>query len=126
MKDATTCIEKIKTLLRDFAEERNWDRVHAPKDLAIAVSTEAAEILEHFRFRNGDDLNQYLSNQNSKRELSYEIADVFAFLIRLCDVTEIDLAAALNEKIEKNRKRYPVLKKENSSTERTASEAEQK
>lgn len=108
MKDNETKIEEMKKMLRDFVEERDWEQFHTPKDLAIAVSVEAAEILEHFRFRNENELEGYLADEENKKELGYEMADVLSFLVRLSDVTGIDLAAALEEKMKKNSKRYPV------------------
>lgn len=108
MADSSTNIEELKKMLRDFAYERDWKPLHTPKDLAIAVSVEAAEILEHFRFRNDQSLKEYIAEGNNKKEISHEIADVMAFLLRLADEMEIDVSTALREKIEKNRKRYPV------------------
>ncbi len=108
MKDTETRIEEMKKALREFVAERDWEHFHTPKDLAIAISTEAAEVLEHFRFRNEKELESYLAEEENKRELGYEMADVLSFLVRLSDVTGIDLAAALEEKMKKNSKRYPV------------------
>ncbi len=108
MKDNETKIEEMKKMLRDFVAERGWERFHTPKDLAIAISVEAAEILEHFRFRNENELEGYLADEENKKELGYEMADVLSFLVRLSDVTGIDLAAALEDKMKKNSKRYPV------------------
>lgn len=108
MKDNETKIEEIKTAAREFMKERDWAQFHTPKDLAIAVSVEAAEVLEHFRFRDEKELEGYLADDENKKELGYELADVLSFLVRLADVTGIDLAAAVEEKMEKNSKRYPV------------------
>jgi len=68
-------------MLRNFVEERNWQQYHTPKDLAIAIATEASEIMEHFRFRNGEDLRIYL--ENNKKELGHELADVLAFFSQI-------------------------------------------
>ena len=108
MKDSETNIEELKKLMREFVAERDWEQFHTPKDLAIAISTEAAEILNHFRFRNGEDLEKYMADAENKKELSHELADVLAFLVRLADKTDVDLAAALKEKMEINGKRFPV------------------
>ncbi len=108
MKDCETRIEEMKKTLREFVDERDWEQFHTPKDLAIAVSVEAAEVLEHFRFRDEKELAMYLADDENKKELGYELADVLSFLVRLADVTGIDLANALEEKIKKNSKRYPV------------------
>ena len=110
MADDSTNIEELKKMLRDFAHERDWGPLHTPKDLAIAVSVEAAEILEHFRFRNDQSLREYIADRKNKKEISHEIADVMAFLLRLADEMRIDVSTALREKIEKNRERYPVQK----------------
>ncbi len=108
MKDTETRIEEIKTAAREFMKERKWEKFHTPKDLAIAVSVEAAEILEHFRFRDEKELESYLADEENKKELGYEMADVLSFLVRLAEETGIDLANAVEEKMKKNSKRYPV------------------
>lgn len=108
MKDDETTIREMKKAQREFVAERDWEQFHTPKDLAIAISVEAAEVLEHFRFRNEKELEAYLADGENKKELGYELADVLSFLVRLSDVTGIDLAAAAEEKMKKNSKRYPV------------------
>ena len=108
MNDAKTTIEEMKQKLRKFVSERDWNEFHTPKDLSMAIATEAAEIMEHFRFRNGEVLKEYLADEENKRELSYEMADVLSFLVRMADELNVDLAAALREKLQKNSKRYPI------------------
>lgn len=108
LSDRTTTLQELKEKLRKFVDERDWREFHTPKDLSIAIATEASEIMEHFRFRNGETLREYLADKENMRELSYEMADVLSFLVRLADEMNVDLAAALSEKMEKNTKRYPV------------------
>ena len=108
MKDSETKLQEIKEMLRTFAKEREWGEYHTPKDLSIAIATEAAEIMDHFRFRNGKDLEEYLASPRNMKDISHEIADVFSFLVRLADELNVDLAAAVKEKMEINEKRYPV------------------
>lgn len=108
MNDAETKLQEIKEMLREFAEARDWGEYHTPKDLSIAIATEAAEIMDHFRFRNGKDLEEYLASGTNKKELSHEMADVFSFLLRLADELEVDLAAAVKEKMDINERRFPV------------------
>jgi dCTP diphosphatase len=98
----------LRDKLRQFAEERDWNQFHSPKNLAMALSVEAAELMEHF---------QWISEAESqalpieKREkVREEVADVFLYLIRLADKLEIDLSAAAVEKIEVNASKYPVQK----------------
>jgi dCTP diphosphatase len=91
---------------RLFAAERDWQQFHAPKNLAIALSVEAAELLEHF---------QWLSEEASRRlpaadlaKVREELADVLLYLVRLADELDVDLAAAARDKIELNARKYPV------------------
>ncbi len=108
MNDDKTTITEMKDKLRRFLEERDWKEFHTQKDLSMAVATEAAEIMEHFRFRNGGVLDNYLGDKENVKELSYEMADVLSFLVRLADELNVDLAAALDEKMKKNAIRYPI------------------
>ena len=108
--DHKTTVNELKVKLRKFALDRDWKEFHTPKDLAIGVCVESSEILEHFRFRNSEVLEEYLSNPDNKKELAYEIADVFSFLIRLADELKIDLSDSINEKLKKNEARFPLGK----------------
>ena len=100
--------ESIKLSLRAFAELRDWDQFHSPKNLAMALNVEAAELLEHF---------QWLSQQQSSSldaetlaEVAEEIADIQVYLIRLADKLGVDIVAATEAKIEKNAQKYPAEK----------------
>ena len=113
MKDDATIgtpdhIQKLRERLRRFAEERDWDQFHSPKNLAMALSVEAAELLEHFQWLSDAD-SQSLSIEK-RDKIREEVADVFLYLIRLADKLEIDLAAAAAEKIEINASKYPIQK----------------
>ena len=104
-KDSLT---DLTSRLKEFAVERDWEQFHSPKNLAMALSGEAGELLEHF---------QWLTEQQSrdisgekKREVSHEMADILIYLLRLSERLDIDLLAAVNEKIVINEKRYPADK----------------
>jgi NTP pyrophosphatase (non-canonical NTP hydrolase) len=101
-------LERLRDRLRAFAEAREWNQFHSPKNLAIALSVEAGELLEHF---------QWLSDQESRtlpkeklRRIKDEIADVFLYLIRLADVLNIQLIKAADTKINANAQKYPISK----------------
>ena len=103
---APDALADLRERLRRFAAERDWQQFHAPKNLAIALSVEAAELLEHF---------QWLSEEASRRlpagdraKVSAELADVLLYLVRLADELDVDLAAAARDKIELNARKYPV------------------
>ena len=110
MNDDKTTIEDLKKVMRQFVEERDWRQFHKPKDLAIAISGEAAELLEHFRFRDEKMMNEYLSEKDNRLEIERETADILSFLIRFADEMDIDLARALEEKMQHNTKRFPIGK----------------
>lgn len=101
-------LEKLKLQLRQFAEERDWDQFHSPKNLTMALSVEVAEIVEHF---------QWLTERQSKNlpndkleDIATELADTLIYLIRLADKLDIDLLTVVQSKISNNQLKYPVDK----------------
>ena len=101
-------LEDLAARLRAFAEERDWEQFHSPKNLSMALAVEAAELLEHFQWLTEAES---LALPPARREqVAEEIADVFIYLIRLADRLGIDLSAAARAKILKNAARYPVGK----------------
>jgi len=92
-----------------FRSERDWEQFHNPKDLAISLSIEASELLEWFQWKTEDDI-KVLLNTEKRVALEDEIADVAAYLSYLCHDLGIDINQALEAKIEKNAKKYPVDK----------------
>jgi NTP pyrophosphatase (non-canonical NTP hydrolase) len=95
-------IEEIKK----FRDERGWMKYHKPKDMAISVAIEAAELLEHFQWKNEKEASRHI--EKCRGEIADEIADVAMYLFELADNLGIDLAAAMKEKLRKNRMKYPV------------------
>ena len=95
-------IKTITEALTNFRNERDWDQFHNPKDLALAINVEAAELLELFLWKNADEAN----NEKIKEEL----ADVFAYSFLLADKYGFDVKEILLEKIQKNAEKYPVDK----------------
>jgi dCTP diphosphatase len=96
----------LRDKLRQFAAERDWDQFHSPRNLAVALSVEASELLEHFQWLTDAQSKQL---PPEKRELVRdEMADVLLYLIRLADKLEVDLLEAAAKKIEKNAIKYPA------------------
>ena len=95
-------------LLRTFATERDWDQFHSPKNLAIAISTEAAELLELFQWSRGTHDWGELDDPGFKSRVAEELADVLLYLIRFADRAGIDLERAALQKLELNGTKYPV------------------
>ena len=101
-------MDNLQNKLRVFAEERDWDNYHTPKNLVMALSGEIGELTEIFQWLNEDETkieNLSIKNIESVKE---EIADVFLYLIRLSDKLNIDLIEVANNKIEINKIKYPV------------------
>lgn len=102
-------------LVRNFCDQRNWRQFHKPKDLAIGVVTEGAELLDLFRFKSEAEVQSLLDNKHTREMVSDEMADVQFFLLRMSEVTGINLGNALRKKIRKNRSKYPVKRAKGSN-----------
>ncbi len=99
-------LSELREELRRFAAEREWERFHTPKNLAMALSGEAGELIEHFQWLSAE---QSASLPAPEREaVALEMADVLLYLVRMADVLGIDLADAARRKMAINARRYPV------------------
>lgn len=98
----------LKQLI-EFRRERDWEQFHNPKDIAISLSIEAAELLEWFQWRNKSEILQMLAG-NKREALEDEIADVAVYLSYLCHDLNIDIEQAIQRKMQKNAAKYPVDK----------------
>lgn len=103
MSDA---IDVLAAKLREFAVERQWEPYHSPKNLAAALSVEAAELLEHFQWLTEDESRSL--PQDKRDAVAQEAADVLLYLIQLSDKLNIDLIAAAESKLDLNRQKYPI------------------
>lgn len=101
-------LRELRDALRRFSAERDWDRYHAPKNLAMALSVEAAELLEHFQWISEEDSKNLSAGQLAK--VREELADVLIYLVRLADKLEVDLIAAARDKLIVNAQKYPADK----------------
>jgi len=103
-------IEDLQKFYREFIKERDWEKYHNPKDLSMAISIEVGELQEFFLWKSDKEIQNMLSDPQKKEQIKDELADVFAYVIRLADVLNINLINAFYDKMEKNKKRYPVDK----------------
>jgi dCTP diphosphatase len=103
-----TNLDKIKKRLRQFAEDRDWDQFHSPKNLSMALAGEVGELLEQFQWLSEEQSRDLTPEQRLAAE--EEIADVFIYLIRLADKLDINLINAAENKIQKNEEKYPAEK----------------
>jgi len=110
-------IEQLNKKLKQFAVERDWEQFHAPKNLAMALIVEAAELVEHFQWLN--EQQSYELQEDKRQEVAYELADIFIYSIRLAERLDIDLLETAKQKIAINEKKYPVEKVKSSSKKYT-------
>ena len=116
-------LDDMARRLREFAIERDWEQFHSPKNLAMALSVEASELLEHFQW-----LTEEQSSNLKPSELeavAEEIADVQIYLVRLADRLGVDILAAARRKISKNAEKYPADKVRGSSKKYTAYQSDE-
>lgn len=106
-------IEELKQKLKEFAQIRDWEQFHSPKNLAMALSVEAAELLENFQWMTGHQSEKLSPRRQAA--VAFELADIFIFLLRISDQLNIDLMEVTKRKMEINDKRYPVEKVKGSS-----------
>lgn len=102
--------DEIKEKIKQFNLEREWDKFHNPKDLLIALVSEVGELAECYRWLNDREMATIHTDPAKKKKVEEEIADIIMYLIILSYKTDIDIFKAIDEKIEKNRKKYPVEK----------------
>ena len=96
----------LRDQLRAFAEARDWDQFHSPKNLSMALMVEVAELMEHFQWLSqAQSANLPLEN---KASVADELADILLYLVRLSDKLDVDLLKAAQRKLEKNAAKYPV------------------
>ena len=99
---------ELKARLREFVAERDWDRFHSPKNLAMALSVEAAELVELFQWLTEEETAR--ADGKLRRRAAEELADVLWYLVRIADRLDIDLLAAAEAKLAENARKYPVAR----------------
>ncbi|BFG75171.1 nucleotide pyrophosphohydrolase [Paraburkholderia terrae] len=107
-KERSSDLLAVRNLLRQFVDERDWSRFHSPKNLATALSVEASELLEPFQWLQSGEKSELADDKLTA--IRHEMADVLAYLVMLADRLDVDLYAAVLEKIELNRAKYPAHK----------------
>jgi dCTP diphosphatase len=101
-------LAELKQKLQAFVDARDWAQFHSPKNLAMAMIVEAAELVEHFQW--DTEIESYQLTAEKREQVGHELADTFVYLLRISQVLDIDLIKAANDKIELNAKKYPVEK----------------
>ena len=101
-------IKDLTEKIIKFRDERDWKKFHSPKDVAISLSIEAAEVLEHFKWKSNEEIEEYI--KTDKKEIGKELADVLNHILILSHDLDIDIVKATKEKTKENHKKYPIEK----------------
>ena len=103
-----TPLEDLTARIIAFRQARDWAQFHNPKDVALSLVLEATEVMEHFQWKNPEQIQEHI--QTHRDDIADEIADVFYWVLLMSHDLGIDPVEALKKKIEKNEKKYPVEK----------------
>jgi len=105
-QDDATTVGDLRETVRQFVEERDWKQFHSPKNLSMALSIEAAELMEHFQWISPEDSREL--DDAAKHDAAEELADVLCYALAMANEMDIDLASTLQAKMIKNRAKYPA------------------
>ena len=103
-----TNINELTKRIIAFRDDRDWKQFHNPKDVALSLVLEASEVLEHFQWKNKEEIEKYI--RTNKKDIGEELADVLSWVLLMSHDLEINILDALENKIKKNEQKYPIEK----------------
>jgi NTP pyrophosphatase (non-canonical NTP hydrolase) len=106
--DTTTTVAALKRLVNDFVDQRDWHRFHAPKNLAMSLAIEAAELMEHFQWISTDESRRVAQDAEGLAAVGEELADVLCYALAMANELGLDLSTVIRQKIAKNEQKYPA------------------
>jgi len=112
-------ISELKEIVKDFCDDRDWDQFHNVKDLSLALSIEVSELLELFRWKTNDELDEFFKDEFKREKFEDELSDVFYFVLRIAQKNDVDLSEAFERKMKKNCIKYPIQKAKGSNKKYT-------
>lgn len=110
LRDEITPVAQLKSLVRNFVDERDWRQFHSPKNLSMALAIEVAELMEHFQWIEIAESRSLRDDSQRVAAVAEEMSDVFCYLLAMANELGIDLCAALQSKMVKNAQKYPAQK----------------
>lgn len=110
MKDASTTIQELRDQIRAFHDARDWAQFHDPKNVAVALTVEAGELLELFLWKEKEEIAQKMSDPEFANKVQEELADVFAYVMAMANTLNVDLTEIFQDKLEKSGRKYPIEK----------------
>ncbi|PQO44141.1 nucleotide pyrophosphohydrolase [Blastopirellula marina] len=105
--DEQTSVATIKAMISRFVAERDWRQFHAPKNISMALAVEAAELMEHFQWLTVEASREVTADADKMTAIGEELADILCYGLALANELNIDVAAAMNDKMRKNIRKYP-------------------
>ncbi len=108
--DEQTTVTELRKRVSNFRDERNWLKDNTSKNLAISISVEAGELLEHFQWKTDEQICEEVKDRSKKNQVSDELADVLILCLGFSDVMGIDISEAIEAKLKKAAEKYPVMK----------------
>ena len=108
MNDSSTTIRALRQIVKEFVDERDWQQFHSPKNLSMALSIEAGELMEHFQWLTIEQSRKVKGDLGRLDEVAEEMADVMCYLLALANELEIDVCSTVISKMAKNRLKYPA------------------
>jgi NTP pyrophosphatase (non-canonical NTP hydrolase) len=108
MSDSQTTIAELRDMVRSFVDARDWRQFHSPKNLTMALSIEASELMEHFQWITPDASRDVGEDADKLEAVSEELADIFCYTLAIANELEIDISRAMRDKMKKNEKKYPA------------------
>jgi NTP pyrophosphatase (non-canonical NTP hydrolase) len=108
MSDRITTVEQLRAMVRQFVDDRDWQQFHSPKNLSMAMSIEAAELMEHFQWLTIEESRTLRHDATRLHAVTEELADVVCYALALANELDVDLTEAIQAKMRKNEAKYPV------------------
>ena len=117
--DDQTTLSQLKNAMAAFVDERDWMQFHSPKNLAMAIAAEAAELMEPLMWVDGEASHALVHDPKRRHAISDELADIVLAAVQFANVSGIDIATAVRDKLVKNERKYPVDKAHGNATKYT-------
>jgi len=108
MADSQTTVAELRQIVNAFVDRRDWHQFHAPKNLAMSLAIEAAELMEHFQWQSAEESRQVAAQPDKLAAVAEELADVFCYGLAMANELGLDLATAIRGKMAKNEQKYPA------------------
>ena len=108
MDDSQTTVAALRQLINQFVDQRSWHQFHSPKNLAMSIAIEAAELMEHFQWLTVDQSRELAAQPERLGEVGEELADVLCYALAMANELGLDVSTVVHRKMEKNRKKYPA------------------